>query len=351
MPYTNPYFSSTTGYSGEVQLIDDLVREQIKMFGIDLLYMPRRILNLDYLLNEGSKAAFEFAMPIPMYVTTTDGYDNGSELLTRFGIQSADQIKFQLSRSEFLTYYAPFINSYYESHGDGIVDPLSGETAARPKEGDLIYFPLDDSVFEVKYVQFDVPFFQLGKGYIFEMQCERFVYSGETISTGYDGVDDTETESSYDKMVLILDGAGEGTFQNNEVVTLYDFDNLPDPEAGEVPEPPASVTDPFSFYNRAGYLSNVNTVTARVVSWNYETKTLVIDDLSNNDPLLENDDLDVVVSKLDRVLAYGSTSQASYISTSASHAIQAFDDSFYIQNDFDDIKIEDAADQNPFGFN
>ena len=77
MTNTNPFFSTTTGYSGEVNLLDDLVREQIKMYGVDIMYMPRTLVNLDTLLHESSKSAFELAMPMPMYIKSFDGYDNG----------------------------------------------------------------------------------------------------------------------------------------------------------------------------------------------------------------------------------------------------------------------------------
>ena len=182
MPTTNPFFSSTTGYSGEQQLLDDLTREQIKMFGIDVAYLPRVMVNYDKLLHESTVSAFETCLNIPMYVKTFDGYDNSMEMLTKFGIRSSDQVTLQMSRSEFETYYSPFLKEYYEANGG--LDPLEGTIAGRPKEGDLIHFPMDDSIFEIKYVAVDTPFFQLGQGYIYEIQCERFEYSGEDFNTG-----------------------------------------------------------------------------------------------------------------------------------------------------------------------
>ena len=101
MPYTNSFFSNTTGYTAEVSLIDDLVREQIKMFGVDVLYMPRRMLNHDKLLHESTKNAFELALPMPAYIKTFDGYDSGLEALTKFGVRSSDELTLQISKSEF----------------------------------------------------------------------------------------------------------------------------------------------------------------------------------------------------------------------------------------------------------
>jgi len=228
-PSTNPFFNSTyPGQSSEQNLIDNLVIEQIGMFGLDVLYMPRRHLNLDILLHEGSKNAFEFAMPIPMYLKTFSGYNNGLEMLTKFGVRSSDEVTLVLSRSQFNTHYAPFIKSYYNAidgrdPGDTL-DFLQGQTS-RPKEGDLIYFPFDDGIFEIKYVMFDQPFFQLGQGYVYELQCEKFEYSGESLDTGYQEIDDVEVTPDYYRLVFGLDD-GVGTFKIHEKVILYNAEDI-----------------------------------------------------------------------------------------------------------------------------
>ena len=101
------------------------------------------------------------------------------------------------------------------------LDRLEGETAYRPKEGDLIYFPFDDGIFEIKYVMFDQPFFQLGKGYVFEIQCERFEYSGATFETGYENVDDTMKEPDYYRLEFDCNTeTGIGTFDFQEKVHI-----------------------------------------------------------------------------------------------------------------------------------
>ena len=145
MPYTSPFFSNTTGYSGEQSLLDDLVREQIKIYGLDIHYMPRKHLNLDKLLHEGSEVAFEYALPIPMYLKSFSGYQNGLEMLTKFGVRNSDEVTLVMSRSEFVAHYSPFLESYYseiEDDGDGNLDKNIGHTSARPKEGDLNLLPL-----------------------------------------------------------------------------------------------------------------------------------------------------------------------------------------------------------------
>ena len=352
MTYTSPFFSNTTGYSGEVGLLDDLVREQIKLFGVDILYMPRKMLSLDKLLHESSKNAFEMAMPIPMYIKSFDGYDNGLEALTKFGVRSSDELTLQMSRSEFTTHYAPFLKSYYNSNAGrqetSELNRLEGETAARPKEGDLIYFPFDDGIFEIKYVQFDQPFFQLGKGYVFEIQCEKFEYSGDTFSTGYDSVDSMAVQPDYFRLEFNLE-QGEGTFLQYEEVILYsmlDDDPVVDQEA-------------FRLYKDPGFLNKVPSVKGKVMYWNLPDKTLTLSDLSDMDPTQEGEyplegapemgkDLDR--NKFDNVMIVGQSSGSIWYSEKAHTEEKAFDDEIVIQQEFDKIKIVDIQDDNPFGF-
>ena len=163
MPTTNPFFTTTTGYSGEQSLVDSLVIEQIGIYGLDLLYMPRENVNLDRLLHEATKDVFRMALSIPMYIKSFDGYDNSIEMLSKFGVRSSDELTLIMSRSQWTTYYAPYVKSLYNEQSDrpelSVNNPLQGQTSRRPKEGDLIFFPFDDGIFEVKYVQFDQPFF------------------------------------------------------------------------------------------------------------------------------------------------------------------------------------------------
>jgi hypothetical protein len=124
-----------------------------------------------------------------MYLKSFDGYDNSMEMLTKFGVRSSDELTLVMSRSQWTTYYAPYVKSFYNEGTTAFNNPLEGEISRRPKEGDLIFFPYDGGIFEVKYVQFDQPFYQLGKGYVFELQCEKFEYSGENFETGIEQID------------------------------------------------------------------------------------------------------------------------------------------------------------------
>jgi len=380
-PHTSSFFSNTTGYSGEVNLLDDLVREQIKLFGVDLLYMPRKMLNLDKLLHESSKNAFELALPIPAYIKTFDGYDNGLEILSKFGVRSSDELTIQISRSEFTTHYSPFLKSYYNANAGrpdtAELDRLEGETAARPKEGDIIYFPFDDGIFEIKYVNFDQPFFQLGQGYVFELQCEKFEYSGAVFDTGYDQVDDTTEEPDFFRLELTLELDGENTFQTKEQVilySLYDYDIIDgnlnneffvlDGGGAQVTEDhvPTYTGDAenirfkhahedFRLYKDPGYKNAVPLVEGTVQFWDKTNGILTLSDLHDMDPTQDDILKDLTINEFDRVVVVGQTSGSIWYSTNAETRDKPFDDEKVIQSEFDSIKIvDDPVDENPFGF-
>jgi hypothetical protein len=404
-PHTNSFFNSTyPGQSSEQTLIDDLVIEQIGIYGLDVLYMPRRHLNLDKLLHESSKAAFELALPMPMYLKSFSGYDNSMELLTKFGVRSSDEITLVMSRSQFTAYYGPYLKSYYNGlNGNPPTDelnPLDGEIATRPKEGDLIYFPFDDGIFEIKYVMFDSPFFQLGRGYVFELQCEKFEYSGESFTTGYDEIDEQQIRPDYYRMEFQTQPEGStGTFTFNEEVILYDmsadkylqtevykllqteksqsiiFDEenpsdtrlLPNYEL--VAESPLQTETPkdiqteeettiltevirkvFRLYKDPGFLEQVPEVHGRVLEWDKPEGKLIVGDLTNLDPDKEDENKDITENKFDVVLIVGQESGARYVSIKAEMMEAPFSDNEIIQKEFDAIKIVDVADDNPFGF-
>ena len=361
--HTNPYFNSVyPGDTGEQGLLDDLVIEQIAMFGADFIYMPRKMLNLDKLLHESSKNAFEFGMPIPAYVKTFSGYNNGMEMLTKFGVRASDEVTLVISRSSWNTNYAPFVKSYYNAEAGrpltADLNNLEGETS-RPKEGDLIYFPFDDGIFEIKYVQFDQPFFQLGRGYVYELMCEKFEFSGESFETGYEEIDQAKTVPDYYRMKFDLETGGLGSFQTSERVKITDFTDLIDLTNEEFDgltteqRDQLVVDEVFRLYKDEGYLEHVTQVHATVMDFNLPDGELVVGDLSDLDPdqLNNKDDYEVDKNKFDTVIIEGLTSGAVWTSIKAVEHDTAFNDNKIIQDEFDDIKIIDNPwDENPFGF-
>ena len=349
-----------------------MVIEQIGIYGLDVLYMPRRHLNLDKLLHESSKNAFEMAMPMPIYLKSFSGYDNSMELLTKFGVRSSDEITLVMSRSQFTAYYGPYLKSYYNGlNGNPPTDrlnPLDGEIATRPKEGDLIYFPFDDGIFEIKYVMFDSPFFQLGRGYVFELQCEKFEYSGETFTTGYDEIDELQVRPDYYRMEFQTQPENSvGTFTFNEEVILYNMSEdeelmsvaskalqteTPQDLQTEEESPMISevVQKIFRLYKDPGFIERVSEIHGRVLDWNKPEGKLIVGDLTNLDPDREDENKDITENKFDVVMIVGQESGAQYVSIKAEMMEAPFSDNEIIQKEFDAIKIIDVADDNPFGF-
>ena len=345
MPHTNSFFSTTTGYTGEQNLIDNLVIEQIGMFGVDLLYMPRENINLDRLLHESTKDVFELALSIPMYIKSFDGYDNSMEILSKFGVRSSDELTLIMSRSQWTTYYAPYVKSLYNDLSNrpelARNNPLEGQTSRRPKEGDLVYFPFDDGIFEIKYVQFDQPFFQLGKGYIFELQCEKFEYSGEDFNTGIPQIDEVAARSEFPNLELTFQEGGSGSFEFQEVVKIYDITDVSTEEQAEF----------FQLYNDTGLINRVPLVEATVATWNLPLRKLALSNLTDLDPLQINPETgNVDINKFDTTLVVGQDSGARWISINAAQQPKAFDDADALQEEYNRIKIWDPVDANPFGF-
>ena len=365
MPSTNSFFASQTGYTGEQQLIDNLVIEQIAMFGIDFYYMPRENINLDRLLHESTKDVFNVAMSIPLYIKSFDGYDNSIEILSKFGVRASDEITFIMSRSQWSTYYGPYVKSIYNAQ-DGRDeleqnDRLKGQTAHRPKEGDLIFSPLDGGIFEVKYVMFDQPFFQLGKGYIYELQCEKFEYSGEDLNTGITAIDQTAPRSDFPNTMFTMQEGGISNFKFQEKVRIF---NLSDVEFTDLVTSNGDQIltedykfiypdnlDVFQLYDDSGIIEQVPYVEATVAQWDgvkYNLSVANLTDLNPNnlDPKTGNAN----INEFDTVLVVGQESGASWTSIGSGMKPKPFDDAEYLQQEFDQIKIYDPEDAPPFGF-
>ncbi len=369
MPSTNTFFSTTTGYEGEQQLVDNLVIEQIGMFGVDLMYMPRENINLDRLLHESTQNVFKLALNIPMYIKSYEGYENGIEMLSKFGVRSSDEMNLIMSRSQWSTYYAPYVKNLYNTQEGrpqlAQNNPLEGQTSRRPKEGDLIYFPFDDGIFEVKYVMFDKPFFQLGKGYTFELQCEKFEYSGEVFRTGIPQIDELASRSEFPNVQFIFNSEGSGSFQFQEKVRIFDLTGVEYSRIvlesggalltadGDIRIESSESDDQVDFrlYNDSGILHAVPFVEATVATWNAVKRELAVSNLTDLDPLQGNlvtGNLDV--NKFESTLVVGQTSGATWTSIKSEQKPKAFDDADVIQEEFNEIKIYDPIDANPFNF-
>ena len=173
----NPFFLQ--GSKTEQGLIQDLINEQLRMYGVEVHYLPRQFITEKTVLREVIQSEFNSAYPIEAYVDTYDGYSDNPTILSKFGIQALNEITLTISRERFSTYISPLIQNQQNI-----------KVSSRPKEGDLIYFPLGKRLFEVKYVEHEKPFYQLQGLYTYQLRCELFRYEDELIDTSVDEVDE-----------------------------------------------------------------------------------------------------------------------------------------------------------------
>ncbi len=169
---TNVFFNNYN-YSNEQTLIDDLVIESIRMYGIDTYYLTRSLQAVDNILNEDDLSIFDTAYEMEMYVKSVDGFQGEGDFLSRFGLQIRDQVTFTVAIRTF------------EKNVTNI-DP----SILRPKEGELVYFPMVNKFFKVTHVEHESVFYQSGALQVFDLQCELFEYSNERFQTGIVDIDE-----------------------------------------------------------------------------------------------------------------------------------------------------------------
>jgi hypothetical protein len=232
---TNFYFQSgnTSGTTAEQRLIEDLIIESLKIYGHDVYYLPRTLIKEDTIFDEDTLSQFTQAYPLEMYLENVDGYEGEGDLFTRFGIEVRDQATFVLARRRW----------------DELVATSGGifTQDTRPSEGDLLYFEKTNSLFEIRQVQFQDPFYQAGKLYVYKLVCELFEYSSEVIETGVTTLDNIYEEQNLDLLVhqfelesgdlflledsasLILETYAEDTSTGRtDGADFQDFNNLED---------------------------------------------------------------------------------------------------------------------------
>ena len=179
----NPFFLQ--GSKGEQNLLRDLSNETIQIHGIEFIYMPRILVNRKDVMREITSSKFDKSFPIEGYITSYEGFDSGYNLLTKFGVRSTAEMKIVIS---------------LERYDQGIAPLLS---QSRPNEGDLMYFPLRDIIFEIKYVNDIENFYQLRERYTYELTCEPFEYEDEVIDTGVNAIDDDFDDEGYNVTMIL----------------------------------------------------------------------------------------------------------------------------------------------------
>ncbi|NBO99037.1 MAG: hypothetical protein EBU90_02745 [Proteobacteria bacterium] len=177
----NPFFLQ--GSAGEQGLIQDLINEQLRMYGIDIFYLPRKYLTEKTVIKEVIESVFNESYPIEAYIENYEGYGDNTVMLSKFGIQALNELTITVSKERFENYIVPLIK-----------EKPNIKLGTRPREGDLVYFPLGDRLFEVKFVEHEQPFYQLQKTYVYTLKCELFRYEDEVIDTGISEIDDNMSE-------------------------------------------------------------------------------------------------------------------------------------------------------------
>lgn len=230
------YFPQYGGALSEQGLAQDLVDEHIKIHGSTVYYLPRSLNNVDNLFHEDNISSFDSSMQIEMYLKSYEKFDGMAEdIVTKFGMRNNDALTFIVSKRR------------WQQEFDG---KFPGKLADdRPTEGDIIYFPLTKGLFEIKFVEHQAPFYQLGEFYTYELKCELFEYSNEDFNTGISDIDDIELDRKV-KITLVMDP--------NELNNAIDF------QVGEQVVGSTSLSD------------------AEVVSWNAQTGILVVMDAKNS---------------------------------------------------------------------
>ena len=181
----NPFFQQ--GARSEQNLVQDLINEQLRMYGVEIHYLPRKYMSEKTIIREVVQSTFNDSYPLEAYIDNFDGYADNPTLLSKFGIEQTNEVTLVISRERWETYIQPLLKN--ESNV---------KLTTRPKEGDLVYFPLGDRLFEIKYVEHEKPFYQLQKTYVYTLKCELFRYEDEIIDTGVSEIDDVLTGDEAD---------------------------------------------------------------------------------------------------------------------------------------------------------
>ena len=199
----NPFFLQ--GSANEQRLIQELINEQLKIYGVEVSYIPRKFVRKETILREVTSSKFNDNYAIEAYVSTYEGYGGSGDILTKFGMSLRDELTLIISRERFEDFIAPFLLSD-EVSDNGIT------LSTRPREGDIVYFPLGKRLFEVKFVEHEQPFYQLGKTYVYELKCELFELEDEVggwddINAVTEDIDSTlETQGYITSLQLFASG-------------------------------------------------------------------------------------------------------------------------------------------------
>lgn len=207
---TNLYFSQ--GRKSEQDLYENIIIESLKIYGQDVYYIPREIVNRDGIFDDDSVSRFDNAYKIEMYIENVEGFDGEGDLFTKFGVEIRDAATFIVSRKRFHSAIAKY-------EGD------TSKPFYRPREGDLIFLSLTQTFFEITYTDTESPFYQVKDLPVFKMRCEMFTYNDEDFDTGVESIDSIETLHAYQTVLTFSSittdfSIGEVVTQDNGTFTM-----------------------------------------------------------------------------------------------------------------------------------
>ena len=180
----NPHFLQ--GSRGEQRLVQSLINEHLKIYGVEVTFIPRKFVNQSTIIEEVTASKFDDNFLIEAYVDNYDGYAGAGDVLTKFGMSLRDEVTLTISKERFEEFISPFMEA-----DDDI------ELSSRPREGDLVFFPLGQRLFEIKFVEHEEPFYQLGSNYVYKLKCELFEYEDEVIDTDIAAIDTQVDDVGY----------------------------------------------------------------------------------------------------------------------------------------------------------
>jgi|LauGreDrversion4_2_1035121.scaffolds.fasta_scaffold00605_15 hypothetical protein len=294
----NPYFKD---YSGEQDLAEDLTIEIIKAMGRDAYYIPRNIVKLDKIFGEGNQVNYKDTVPIEMYIDSVSGFQGQGDIASKFGIEIKDNIFLTLSKKRFIQE----IRTRFP-------------TITRPREGDLVYFPLSNAIFEINFVEHENPFYPLGKLYSYRLTCELFTYDQETVSTGTTDIDNVQSENRQYTYRFITGPDITGITANNyyagefvyQVAGLTGNNALQENATGSgvVASKPAGLTGTLELINITGNIITGSTLKGvdsglecYVLSSQGETTNIVLNNSEDKTPAGDNDEIEAEIIKLDLI--------------------------------------------------
>jgi len=191
----NPFFLQ--GSPNEQNLIQDLVNEHLKIYGVEVTYIPRKFVRKQTIIKEIQSSVFDDNFLLEAYVNTFDGYGGQGDIMTKFGVSLRDELTVTISKERFEDFISPFLAADDDY-----------ELATRPREGDVIFFPLGSRLFEVKFVEHEQPFYQLGKNYVYQLKCELFELEDEVFDTDIDEIDSQIEDLGYISTLQLI-GIGQ----------------------------------------------------------------------------------------------------------------------------------------------